>query len=467
MSSLHEHDATRDWLAGGLALVRMGTGGTDALQEAAPLLDTAVSELAVLPPPGVLLDLARVFRHTRPPVRRDAPPAIPHRIRPYEDAVLGRLLVDPLRIAVVDALSGLPERLRDAGLVVLAERILERVGYSRGEAVNPGAVRELARTTVEDSASRAGPALQGPLGTVLADAYADLVQAFQRTPRPLRASDVVVLQQLQLLERRSDRLALSQVIASAELLARGLPKRVRGTRRRAGHVSTHLLDDSAYPVGGFSSISTRGSIENLVTSELALMEDGDDIDLFDVRLMEGELLYYTRDETAFVRSRRRFVLTLSEDLDSTRYRDEGLPYQRLVVALGWLVALVRVLVRWLDRQDLLVRIVLPPSVLDAEANLLALALAEAVQAGWVRIERLEEHAVAHVLTADARQAPVDHIVLARKPATPPRVDHTWTTVLTCTNPPALVGAFSGPTVLPDAPMQAWRSTLARALADLV
>lgn len=460
MSGLHEADAARDWLAVGLSRARME--GEHDLQEAAPLLETAASELAALPPPGVLLDLARLFRASRPRVRRstaDGPD-----LRAYEDTVLGRLLVDPLRIPLLDALAGLPERLQDAGLVVLVERILERVDFQEGVAVHPGAIRELARTTRTDLALRALDAGEQPLLDQALDA---LVRCFRRVPRPLRASDVLVLGQLELLERRSDRLALSQVIASAELLARGLPKRIRNTRRRAGHVSTRLLDDSAYPVGGFSSISTRGSIENLVTSELALMEDGDEVDLFDVRLMEGELLYYTRDETAFVRARRHLVLTLSAGLLQVRYRDEGLPFQRPVLALGWVVALARVLVRWLAGEDLLLQILLPPEESDTEANLLRLALADGLQAGWARVEQLEPDGLPVLLESAARLAPVDHIALDTVPAVLPELPHTWTTAVICQAQPELRTPFAGQVSLTGPPLDAWQASLRQALLDLV
>ncbi|MCA9567880.1 MAG: hypothetical protein KC656_08560 [Myxococcales bacterium] len=465
MSELQSVELARGWLAAGLALSRVGDPGSSTLTEAAAVLDAAQHELAKLPPAGVLLDLSRVFLQPRPRIRRELPPALADVVRSYEDVVLGRLVVDPLRVAVSDALSGLPDRLVHTGVVVLVERILERVGFRAGQAVNPGALREVERTAPEDMAVRAGPALDSAAGDLLADAYEDLVRGFQRTGRPLRASDVVVLQQLEVLERRSDRLALSQVIAASELLARGLPRRVRGSRRREGHVSTRLLDDSAYPVGGFSSISTRGSIENLVTSELALMEDGEDVDLFDVRFMEGELLYYTRDETAFVRARRRITITLDPALVGARYRDEGLPYQRLVLGLGWITALVRVLLLWLDREDLLVRIVPPAEGLDAEVRLLGLTLAEGIQSGWVRIEPVED--LGATLASDTRVAPVDLIALTAAHRDLPDVQHGWSMQLVCSATPALTAPFAGEVAMPADPMEGWRRSLHMALLDLV
>ncbi|MEM9492809.1 MAG: hypothetical protein AAGC55_26915, partial [Myxococcota bacterium] len=77
-----------------------------------------------------------------------------------------------------------------------------------------------------------------------------------------------------------------------------------------------------------------------------------DIDLFDVRYAEGELLYYTRDESVFVRSRRVIGFILAPDLDQVRFQDAGLPWQRLVLALGLIGCAVRRLAEWLEREGL-------------------------------------------------------------------------------------------------------------------
>ena len=37
-------------------------------------------------------------------------------------------------------------------------------------------------------------------------------------------------------------------------------------------VPTRILDEDIYPVGGFTSLSNRGSIESLLHSQLAYME---------------------------------------------------------------------------------------------------------------------------------------------------------------------------------------------------
>jgi hypothetical protein len=72
-------------------------------------------------------------------------------------------------------------------------------------------------------------------------------------------------------------------------------------RRRAREVPVDAEESDHYPAGGFDAISTRGSFENLVRTEVAYVGEGcaepGGVDLFDVRFVEGELLFYTRDES--------------------------------------------------------------------------------------------------------------------------------------------------------------------------
>ncbi len=60
-------------------------------------------------------------------------------------------------------------------------------------------------------------------------------------------------------------------------------------------MSDRQQESGQYPVGGLSELSNRGNIENLLRSELLYTEVDGEIDLFEVRYLERELLYYERD----------------------------------------------------------------------------------------------------------------------------------------------------------------------------
>lgn len=192
-----------------------------------------------------------------------------------------------------------------------------------------------------------------------------------------------VLEHLDVLESLAQRVAMAQVLEAEEALVEGLPKRLP-RRRPAGNVSTALEEEDTYPVGGFSSITNAGSLENLVSSELVYMDDDPEQDLFDVRFAEGELLYYTRDEATFVRRRRTVAMVLDASLHGARARDEVLPWQRSIVALSMVHATIVRMVSWLGEEELRF-VVVVPAVLHEERALLGLLLREQHERGLVEV----------------------------------------------------------------------------------
>ena len=168
-------------------------------------------------------------------------------------------------------------------------------------------------------------------------------------------------------------------------------------RRRAQEVPTDESAADAFPAGGFDAISQRGRFENLVRSEVAYVGAAatGDIDLFDLRYVQGELLYYTRDESPLLDQRRSFALVFDAP---TALRDKHLelPTQTLVMVQGFALALGADLAtafgaravtahwRWLAREveDL--------EVAEQEQALVALVLASDVAHGRADLETIDD-----------------------------------------------------------------------------
>src|SRR5205823_708521 len=120
-------------------------------------------------------------------------------------------------------------------------------------------------------------------------------------------------------------------------------------------------DEDQYPVGGYTSLATRGSIESLLHSQLAYMEE-EKPDLFDVKFVRDELFYYSRDENQFLRRRRAFVFVLRPELVAARYfvippdpasaRSRNTALQGIVLVAALMLALVRRLEEWLSSDAL-------------------------------------------------------------------------------------------------------------------
>src|SRR5205823_4648221 len=93
-----------------------------------------------------------------------------------------------------------------------------------------------------------------------------------------------------------------------------------------------------------------------------------------LRYVEGELLFYTRDDSVFRRHRHVIGIALGPDLDDARVKDRELPWQRLVLALGLVVAAVRWLTDQLGDQALTIHVAFPPKLLAEERAILSLLL---------------------------------------------------------------------------------------------
>ncbi len=173
---------------------------------------------------------------------------------------------------------------------------------------------------------------------------------------------------------------------------------------------TRILDEDTYPVGGFSSISTRGTVESLLHSQLAYMETDRALrpDLFDVKFLRDELYYYSRDENQFLRRRRSFLFVLYPDLTTARFKDAELPYQRIVMTLALLLLTVRKLTEWLSTDALTFEILLvldgTIKPLEQEAELFGFLFRELIENETLTIEHIQAGEIAKRCTEMGRRS---------------------------------------------------------------
>ena len=172
-------------------------------------------------------------------------------------------------------------------------------------------------------------------------------------------------------------------------------------------MATRLVAEDSYPVGGFSSLANRGTIESLLQSQLIYMERDDRPDLFDIKFVRDELLYYARDENQFLRRHETFVFLVSPDIVSARVKDASLPYQRIVMALALMVTAVRTLVDWLSGEGLRFEVLFLDAqqpVLGDEMELVRMLLTDQIANGTAVVERIAAKAAPQHCTDAARRS---------------------------------------------------------------
>jgi hypothetical protein len=396
VTELRDLDEARRFLVQGLWWQRAVRPGPGTVR---PALEWALEIAAAghpLPPVGVVADLGHIAfgsdRDGRPARETDHAGGLePGLMRAYEDHVLGKVYADFRFERASDALRGYQGRDRARGLAFVVERFRQRAGFG-GVLLTPGLIRTLLEGSPEEVLAQGLVEPPRPWMPLLKPLYEGLVAAARRTAEVLADEDVVQLEHRTALADLGQQVAELQVLRTASRLESLLPRHKVKPLAGRQEVPTRVLDEDTYPVGGFTSISTKGTVESLLHSQLAFMERDTRPDLFDVKFLRDELYYYSRDENQFLRRRRTFVFALTPDLTRARFKDAELPVQRIVLVLGLLRTAVMKLAEWLSTDALVFEFVFIDDadgkpVLAQEQELVAMVLREQVGNGTALLRR--------------------------------------------------------------------------------
>ncbi|MGL6095290.1 MAG: hypothetical protein ACRC7O_05760, partial [Fimbriiglobus sp.] len=318
---LRDPDDARTYLLQGLWLQRAARPTAATAKPGLEWILELASGGFPVPPPGFVADLGTlVFDGDRRRSAKEFPeiPGWPHALaRSYEDHVLGKVFADATFDRAADALRRYTARDRQKALAYVVRQIRERANLG-GVELPPAVVRGLLGVPADDLIARGYESFtrDGPMSLLVRQSE-QLVSGFRRLAEVLGPEDVIALEQRTAVADMGQYVAHRQILQVTARIEARLP--VRPVRPVVGRkeVPTRVSDEDHYPVGGYTSISTKGSIESLLHSQLAYMEP-EPPDLFDMKFVRDELFYYSRDENQFLRRRRAFVFALYPDLVAAR-----------------------------------------------------------------------------------------------------------------------------------------------------
>jgi hypothetical protein len=272
----------------------------------------------------------------------------------WEERVVVPLLRDPAVMQAAVMIAGSPPERVDALVVhalrALVPRLLSSMPSLSMSLTSPAVLRPL----LESLSAVQAHALTGSGGlAAVVDAARDLgeiarARIVEGGPPLLLQDELWELSRLDQIPSAAMRLALRTVHRTMDGIGPMAPALIARLRDRRQDVMVDDVVDDAFPAGGFDAMSTRGVLENIVRSEVAYVGVGADLDaagrptgpdLFDVRFVEGELLYYTRDESPLLERRRQLVVRIDE-VERLRHKLRELPSQTIVlveavVLLAW------------------------------------------------------------------------------------------------------------------------------------
>ncbi len=381
-------------------------------------LSAALVELPDLDMPTLALDLSLLLAGERLlPGTHQHPAVLSTALRGYEDHLLARLVSDRRWLALQEAWLAAPVAARPAAAGLLVERLAHRLAVPQAGRFSQAALRRLQIRQPHEVVDEGLQALatEDELVPALAARFEALAKAARRERALLSDAEVFLLQNVATLERLGARVALAQLADAAQAVEERLPARMKVAPTQ-GEAPTALEQESALPVGGWSSLSNSGSPESMVTSELIYMEEHERPDLFDVRFVEGELLYYARDESVALRKKRTLAVVLDATLDAQRLLDEGERHQRLLWALGSVTAAVRKLSSWLSHEALSFELIFVKGKnahpLEAEQGVVALLLREWQERGRLTLSTADSVQQAIERVSDEHGPRADVVVLS-------------------------------------------------------
>lgn len=305
----------------------------------------------------------------------------------YESRFLNAVLHDASVRRASEAIAKDPSRddLLARAISLVLRPLLESEPAPGSVALNPVLLRELApRGHVDpEQDSRRWTELAGPEHAHVKELASSLEKVLvQLGDRPVfAADDLAEIEHWSAYKRAAQRLAGRRVAARAAALPPFDPRRARV--HEDAEQETELPDAGYYPEGGFSELATKGSLENLLPSELIYFGEkaydrpepplspgagpspgtpgpgaaaqGQAPDLFALRYLEHETLFYKRDSGQLQRVRRTVHIAVAPD-QGLRIKLPWHPDALAVVLYGLFVRLVEDLDRVFPRDALRVEI---------------------------------------------------------------------------------------------------------------
>jgi hypothetical protein len=302
-----------------------------------------VAEGVPLPPMSFVLDVGHIAsgRFWSGRQQGAAPEFGPHRrlVQAYEDRLLTRLPLDPAFDRAASAIARYPDGERPKAIAFLLKQLAAHLELG-GAHLSLEALRRLqARIKQADLSQILGEYQYDHMSQFMSELYTDMIQSLRRVPLLLPWEDVAALEDRSALGGMAQWIALRQIRQLVSHWEKAIKPRPHRSREKRKNWTTRLLQEDQYPVGGFASLTTRGSLESLLHSQLVYMER-EKPDLFDIKFLRNELLYYSRDENNFVRNKRVYVFVIEKIID-LRFKDPEIPYERIILLLSWIVAIIR------------------------------------------------------------------------------------------------------------------------------
>ncbi|MFZ2958269.1 MAG: hypothetical protein WA705_15375 [Candidatus Ozemobacteraceae bacterium] len=178
--------------------------------------------------------------------------------------------------------------------------------------------------------------------------YQEAIDTLTKKPFCLTPVDVFEIGHPALFRKPSDRIFYRRLMRTLNGISLHTSA-VFTLHEEAAMVVARFGEPQVLPLGGYDSLTNQGDIASLVPSELGYIDETMPVDLFDVKFMERQLLYFKREEGSVFRIRRdvRLCVELTPFMEHERH---------LALLFGWCLVLSEKLLEVFTKDIVRVRV---------------------------------------------------------------------------------------------------------------
>ena len=309
----------------------------------------------------------------------------------YQDLVIARCIQDAGIIRVRRAVASRSVERKTGALLFLLESWHDS-GLPLGVPVSVGSIAILTGELPRREASAKEITEKNGWPDELVQAVKSFSQGFRKLPASIDLGVVDVVEKGLDIVDHAPRIQLRQIAAAKNRLNSVINKLTSHLSKLESDVSTSEFDSGNVPLGGYSSISTRGRLESLLPSQLAWLDISiGQSNYFCLKHRRQELLYYSRSENSLYKRMRHIVFLLDKSLDEGRTKYRNLPCQSLTLMMAGLLCLWEQMKSIFCSEGITLTLVFMDTgyELENEKKLLELLFSSEIVAGKVRTDRFE------------------------------------------------------------------------------
>lgn len=213
----------------------------------------------------------------------------------YQNQLVNILLNSKAFDEAIDLGRTFREKDHEAFLTLCTQLIFEKIAPPIPSLISPGLMREICNEPLDTESALAYVESNDDLMLLLDPE--PWINEFRKNQPILLEEDLRALRMVRWIHSDSQRIGLQQCWKAQAWIEQNLKLKIRKKILETRDVETpETMLAGTFPMGGIAGISNKGTLNTILPSELLYSTIKDPVDLFQVKFVENDLLYYLRDQ---------------------------------------------------------------------------------------------------------------------------------------------------------------------------